>query len=166
MQYIGKIVKVHGVDGDVLIKHTLKQNFDTNILECIMVELWKDSFIPHFIDYIEATTNDEWICKFEDIQDRETAKKLSGKNVYASPLQDITSYIKPSEQDFTGYTIVHKEAPIGTIISMIHSGLQTLFEIEIHNKPVYIPVQEELIIKIHTKDKIIEMKLPEGILEI
>jgi 16S rRNA processing protein RimM len=166
MQLIGKIVKIHGVDGEFVIKHVLKPNTNATLFTCMMIEVWQGSYIPYFVDEIRSTSQDEWICSFEEIIDREEAKKFSQKNIYASPLMDVSNFIKASEKDFINYKIYNQGKEVGTINEMIDSGRQKLFDVSNNEKSFYIPIQEELIEKIDVAKKIIFMKLPDGLLDI
>ena len=77
MKEIGKIVSVHGVEGDIVISHLITNINSVKNLSVLMLEVWKESYIPFFIDQVKSVSHDDMIIKFEEIHSREEAKKIS-----------------------------------------------------------------------------------------
>jgi 16S rRNA processing protein RimM len=64
------------------------------------------------------------------------------------------------------YCIINYEKPIGKIIEVIEQAHQMLCRIEINNKEVLIPLNEDTLKRIDHKKKEVIVQLPEGLLEI
>ena len=113
-------------------------------------------------------TDSSALVKFEDINSAEQAMQLIGSEVYFE-----NKYIEEGEADevslnyFTGFTIKDTDgATIGTITGIDDQTENWLFHVETVNADVLIPAHEDFIIEINHKDKIIEMDLPEGLLDL
>ena len=76
MTLIGKITSAHGVKGDIVLSHQLPLDFDTNLLDAIMIELNPKSYIPFFIKEMKETHDDEMVLTLEEIDNRDDAKKI------------------------------------------------------------------------------------------
>ena len=66
---IGKIKSLHGIKGQVLFVHHLQHPFDEEQLDAVLIEIWENSFIPYFIEEINAISDTEMILTIEGIQD-------------------------------------------------------------------------------------------------
>ena len=79
---IGKLVAVHGLKGEVLLKHELGKKTSLKDLKAIFIEEKKGSFLPYFIESTKIKAEDEVYIKLENIDSREAAIKLSAKKVW------------------------------------------------------------------------------------
>jgi len=166
MQLIGKITGIHGLKGEVTFSHHLKRNTKFSQWDCLMVELNPESYIPFFIDYIKSTTSDECICKLEEIQNRDEAKLVLNKNIYASINYSIETLTTLTLQQYVGFTIFNGEIEIGVVTDAVESTMNKMFVVNHQGHEVLLPSQQDLIEKIDVKAKTIIMKLPEGLLGI
>jgi 16S rRNA processing protein RimM len=65
-----------------------------------------------------------------------------------------------------GYTIIQEKKSLGDILEVIEQPHQMLCRIEINEKEVLIPLNEDTLKKIDHKKKQVIVQLPEGLLEI
>jgi 16S rRNA processing protein RimM len=65
-----------------------------------------------------------------------------------------------------GYTIVNAGVEIGVISEIEEYPQQEMATINYNKKDILIPLNEQFIIKLDNKKKVIEMELPEGLLEL
>ena len=56
---IGKFVAVHGLKGELVLKHTLGKKSSLKGLQAIFVEERKDSFLPWFISTTKIKNEEE-----------------------------------------------------------------------------------------------------------
>ena len=84
MQYFkaGKLVAVHGLKGELILKHELGKKSSLKDVKAIFIEDKKDSFFPWFIETAKVRSADEVLLKLETIDTREAAAKISQKEIW------------------------------------------------------------------------------------
>lgn len=164
--YLGKLLKTHGTRGDLIWQHGFHSNIDLPSWEAIMVELHEQSFIPFFIENIKSQDETHFIIKLEEIDSKEIAADLVGKNVYASPTIKMNVHdLKMSSRNYIGFQLWHKNNFLGEIIDFIQQG-QALFLINYNQKEIFIPAHEDFIIEENHDKKQIHVNLPDGLLDL
>lgn len=163
---IGKLVAVHGLKGEVVLKHELGKKTSLKGLTALFIEEKKDSFLPWFIESAKIKSEDEIYLKFEGVNIREAALKLTQKQVWL-PETDFKKYAaKSAPAGLLGYTIINRNEPLGEIIELIEQPHQLLCRLEIKGKEVFIPLHEETLQKVNHRKKEVLVELPDGLLEI
>lgn len=163
---IGKIVASFGLQGEVVLKHSLGKKTSINGLEVIFIEEVKDSFIPYFVENCTAKNDDEVLVKFADIQTKESTKKILSKKVWLTKT-DFEKFAKKSSPiALLGFTMMENENVLGEIIEIIEQPMQVLCKIMYNNVEALIPLHEETLLSINQKKKEVHVSLPNGLLEI
>jgi 16S rRNA processing protein RimM len=168
MEYfkIGKLVAVHGLKGELLLKHTLGKKTSLKGLQAIFIEEKKNSFLPWFIESVKIKSDEEIFLKLEGVNTREAAVKLVQKEIWI-PEADFKKFSpKTSPGNLLGYTIINEKAFLGEILEVIEQPYQLLCRLEMNNKEVLIPLNEDTLQKIDHKKKQVNVQLPDGLLEI
>jgi 16S rRNA processing protein RimM len=168
MEYfkIGKLVAVHGLKGELLLKHTLGKKTSLKGLQAIFVEEKKDSFLPWFIETAKIKSDDEIYLKLEQIDSRESAFKLAQKEIWI-PEADFKKFAaKSAPSSLLGYTIINENESLGEILEVIEQPHQLLCRLMVKGKEVLIPLHDESLIKVDHKKKQVIVELPEGLLDI
>jgi 16S rRNA processing protein RimM len=164
---IGKIQSTHGLKGELVVSHLLKDAAEMKDWEALMLELNKDSFIPYFLQSFKKINHAEILVLLEGVDSPELAKELLGSNVYASPLVTVKALTKNDWDEVIGYFI--RDITMGAIgqIQDVSQGVgQEFFELKFNGKDIMIPLQESWIKNINAQTKTIEMELPDGFLEV
>ena len=163
---IGKIVAVHGLKGELVLKHTLGKKSSLKGLQALFVEDRKDSFLPWFIQETKIKNEEETILKLDTINTREDAKKLTQKEIWL-PEPDFKKFAaKSAPAGLLGYTIINYKESVGDILEVIEQPHQLLCRINLSGKEALIPLHEETIRKVDKKKKEVHVELPDGLLEI
>ena len=162
---IGKLIKVHGVQGHLIADHTLKTETDFSSWDALMVELNTDSFIPFFIEEIKEHSPTSFKVKLESIDNPEKAKELTQRNIYASPNVTIkTEEINIDPDSFIGFTLYDNDKKVGIIENLLNPKLSPLFIINENSKEeILIPANEELFVSVDRDTSTLVMDLPEGL---
>lgn len=163
---IGKLVALHGLKGELLLKHTLGKKTSLKGLKAIFIEEKKNSFLPWFIESVKIKNNEEVYLKLEGISTREAAGKLVQKEIWIPEPDFKKLAAKTSPQNLLGYTIVQNEDVLGEILEIIEQPHQLLCRIEIKSKEVLIPLHEQFLKKIDHREKQVLVELPEGLLDV
>ena len=163
---IGKIVAIYSVKGEVLLKHELGKKTSLKGVQAIFIEDKKDSFFPWFIQSARIKSDTEVYLKLESIDTRETAMKLSQKEIWFNETDFKKFAAKSSPVSLLGYTIINNKEPLGEILEVIEQPHQLLCRLEIKGKEVLIPLNENFLQKINHTKKQVNVELPEGLIEI
>jgi 16S rRNA processing protein RimM len=162
----GKLVAVHGVKGELVFKHSLGKKTSLKGLAAIFIEDKKKSFFPWFIEAVTIKNAQEVYLKLEGIDTRENASTLSQKEVWF-PEADFKKFAATSAPaSLLGYTIINQNKSLGPILELIEQPHQLLCRLEIEQKEVLIPLNENFLQKIDHKKKQVLVELPEGLLDI
>jgi 16S rRNA processing protein RimM len=164
---IGQIQSTHGLKGELVIGHYLQNANEMKDWEALMVELYKDSFVPYFILSVKQLNKSEILVLFDEVQSPELAKELLGCNVYASPLISVNALIKNDWDDIIGFSISEKTTGrIGVILEVSQGVGQQFFHVQNGEKEMMIPIQEQWITNVDAEKKVITMDLPDGFVEV
>ena len=163
---IGKLVAVHGLKGELLLKHTLGKKTSLKGLQAIFIEEKKNAFLPWFIETAKIKNEEEIYLNLEGVNTREASMKLVQKEIWISEPDFKKFAAKTTPSTLLGYTIISNNESLGEILELIEQPHQLLCRLEIKGKEVLIPLHEESLQKIDHKKKEVLVKLPDGLLEI
>jgi 16S rRNA processing protein RimM len=163
---IGKLVATHGLKGELLLKHTLGKKSTLRGLQAVFIEEGRDSFIPWFIQKVTVRNDAEVYLTLESVESKEAAQKLVQKEVWV-PEADFKKFSsKSSPVNLLGYSVVDQKNLLGDILEIIEQPHQILCRLEIDQKEVLVPLNENTLKKIDHKKKRVIVDLPEGLLDI
>lgn len=163
---IGKLVAVHGLTGELLLKHELGKKTSLKGLQAIFIEEKKNSFLPFFLESTKIKNESEIYIKLEGVNTREAAIKLTQKEVWVPEVDFKRFAAKSAPASLLGYTIINNNEPLGEILELIEQPHQLLCRLEIKGKEVLIPLHEETLKKVNHNKKEVLVELPDGLLEI
>lgn len=161
---IGVINKPHGVKGEVSFTFT-DDCFDR--IDCPYLILLIDGiFVPFFIESYRFRSDDVALIKFERIDTERQARALSNIEVffpkkYVEDDETIFSYTF-----FVGFHVYDKvHGYIGDIVDIEDSTINVLFVIKKEGEDeILLPAHEDFIDDIDKKQKIMEINIPDGLL--
>jgi len=163
---IGKFVAVHGLTGELLLKHSFGKKTSLKGLQAVFIEERKDSFIPWFVESAKIKNEEETYIKLEGVDAREAAAKLMQKEIWL-PEADFKKFAaRSAPAGLLGYTIINDKESIGEILEVIEQPHQLLCRLDIKDKEVLIPLNENTLKKIDHKKKQVSVSLPDGLLNI
>jgi 16S rRNA processing protein RimM len=163
---IGKFVATHGLKGELVLKHELGKKTSLKGLQTIFIEERKNSFLPWFIEGTKIKNEQETFLKLDGVTTREAALKLVQKEVWFTEADLKKFAAKSSPVNLLGYTVIDEKKLLGEIVEVIEQAHQMLCRIEVNEKEVLIPLNEDTLQKIDHKKKEVSVKLPDGLLDI
>jgi len=163
---IGKLVASHGLKGDLVLQHSLGKKTSLKGLEAIFIEEKKDSFLPYFIQSAKIKSDTETFLKLEGIDEKETARKLTPKEIWITA-DDFKKFAATSSPiALLGFNMINEGEDLGEIIEIIEQPHQVLCVIMVNGNEALIPIHEESLEKVDRKNKKVHVVLPEGLLDI
>lgn len=163
---IGKLAASHGLKGDLVLEHSLGKKTSLKGLETVFIEEKKGSFLPYFIQATKIKSDNETFLKLEGVDDKETARKLTPKEVWLTE-EDFKKYAATTSAiSLLGFHIIHEGEDLGEVLEVIEQPHQLLCALMLNGKEALIPIHEESLEKMDKKNRKIFVNLPEGLLDI
>ena len=165
--YLGKITKKFSFRGEVIIfLDTDSPEFYYNIKK-LFINL-NNELTPFEITSVRPNKTNRIRVKINGIDTENDTEKLINKEIYlpkdSLPKTDENSFYY---HEIIDYTVLDQNSKkVGNIIGVNDQSPQHLFQINTFGKKTLIPINDNLIIKVDKKNKIIKMDLPDGILDI
>ena len=163
---LGKISRVNGYDGSVIIR--LEKVFIENIPEMESVFVETDGRpVPFFISSSDYNGSDILKIKFEGYESGDKAGEFTGCRVFLTS-GDEKAQQKSRSRDIQGFrALIPGSGFIGTVSGIIENPGQDLISIlSPGNKEILVPLHDDFITGIDWKKKIISLSLPEGLLDL
>ncbi|TRX53032.1 16S rRNA processing protein RimM [Fulvivirga sp. M361] len=163
---LGYVIKKHGLKGEVNVLLDVDHPLEYSNLESVFVEI-NQKLVPFFVEYIQIKQN-KALIKFEDINSIEQAEDLRSCALYLPltflPELDSNQFYY---HEIIGYAINDDQhGSIGRIKDVYTSGKQDLLAIEFKAKEILVPITDEVIRKVDHERNVLEVALPDGLLEI
>lgn len=164
--YIGYITKTKGLKGEVQLFFEYDDPEEL-LLETLFLEI-NGKPVPYFVSTYKLQNNQTGYFYFEDIDTIEKAEKLVRKRVYLS--NDVKPEADPDEltyKDLKGY-IVHDDThgELGEIIEVHEYPQQFVAVVSYRFREIMFPLNDDLIRSIDEEEGIIEVSLPDGLLDV
>ena len=165
--YLGKITRKFSFKGELIIFLDTDTPSDYYKLKKIFLKL-DNSFVPYFISDISKYKNNSIKVKFEDVKNEEEAIELINYEVFL-PIDELP-VLKGKKfyyHEIIGFKVIDIiQGEIGKIAYINDQTPQHLFVIESNGKEILIPINDDFILSLNRLNKIINLKIPEGLLKI
>lgn len=165
--YLGKIVKKYSFKGELLIKLDTDQPDLYDNLNAVFISVGS-TFLPFFIESSQLHKSDLLRVQFEDVENEADADALLKSDVYL-PLELLPKLEgnKFYFHEVIGFTIKDiNYGEVGILKGINDSTSQALFEIDRDGIEILIPMNDEFISKVDRENKTIEVKTPEGLIDL
>lgn len=161
---IGVFNKPHGIHGELSFTFT-DDIFDRTEAEYIIC-LLDGIFVPFFLEEYRFRSDSTALVKLEGVDTAERARMFTNVEVYFP-----TKHAEDAEAGeltwdfFVGFRVEEvTHGTLGEVTDVDTATINTLFIVERQGEELLIPAQEEFILNIDPKQKVITMELPEGLL--
>lgn len=165
---VGKILKPHGVKGDMIFLFNHEQFAEA---ECNHYFFLLDGlFVPFFVEEFRFISSKSAAVNIEGINTIEEAINYNDVLLYL-PKElvdqiDDEAYFESEWEQFIGYTILDdSNTIIGVIKEVDSSTINELFIVENENEEILIPATTDFILEINQAEKQMFLSLPEGLLD-
>ena len=163
--YVGKIVKTHGLKGEVTLRIDNEQFDEIEELNYFLLDI-NDKLIPYFVENITFHSNKSFVL-FQDLKSLEAANQLVGISAYLPldllPEKDGNDFYSHEVVDFL--VIDEEKGELGKVQEIIEYPTQSLIQIVINGKEVLIPIHDDIIQDVNREEKKIYIKAPNGLID-
>ena len=163
---LGKITKTHGLKGEVVLWLDVDFPEDYEDLESIFLDM-KGELVPFFMDSYRLSGN-RAIVQFEDIDTFEKAEAMVNLEAFL-PLEELPELENDQfyYHEIIGFQIKDKNlGDLGTVQIVYSMQAQDLLVMDYQGKEVLIPVIPEIVLEADKEAKILNVNLPDGLLEV
>ncbi|WP_294589119.1 ribosome maturation factor RimM [uncultured Bacteroides sp.] len=163
---IGVFNKPHGIHGELSFTFTddIFDRVEAEYLICLLDGI----LVPFFLEEYRFRSDSTALVKLEGIDTAERARMFTNIEVYfpAKHAEDM----EPDELSwdfFVGFRMeeIH-HGKLGEVTEVDTSTINTLFVVNYNGEELLIPAQEDFIVDIDQKHKVITVDLPEGLLSL
>lgn len=163
---IGNTKKSYGVKGDLRIFVESAYEPDLRAVDVVFLDI-NGRKVPYFIEQVYE--NAGLMVKFEEVDSKEAALKLSNKEIFLRK-EDLRSDQKEVDLPLTQLVGFHLEdlsvGKIGPIVDVLEMPQQIMAVVEYEGKELLIPLNDQFIQAVFPEKELIQMDLPEGILDL
>ncbi|RNI39057.1 16S rRNA processing protein RimM [Hanamia caeni] len=163
---IGKLAATFGTNGQLILQHHLGKKTSLDGLGVFFIEESRNSFLPYFITSTKIKNDSEIFVSVEGIDSKEKARTLIKKEVWLDEPAFKKFAAKTSPISFLGFTVVDNKKELGEVLEVVEQPHQVLCRILMDGKEVLVPVHENSLEKIDTKNRKLYVNLPEGLLDV
>ncbi len=163
--YVGRIVKTHGLKGEVTLRIDNEQFDEIEELDYFLLDI-NDKLIPFFIENIIFHSNKSFIL-FQDLKTLEAASQLVGTAAYLPlellPEKDGNDFYS---HEVVGFIVVDEEkGELGKVQEIIEYPTQSLIQIIKDDKEILIPIHDDIIKSLDREGCKIFIKAPNGLID-
>jgi 16S rRNA processing protein RimM len=156
LKAIGLIRKTHGFKGGLKVEKYSEETLDEK--ESVFIHM-DGKPVPFFIQEV-ADSKDSAIVFFEDVTSEESARSFCGKEILIPTMEASVE-----ETNFQGYRCLDgNEGLIGTIHEVLEYPQQLMLRFKEHQN--LIPLAEDFILHIDHQSRVIQLDLPDGLLNL
>jgi 16S rRNA processing protein RimM len=163
---IGKIVSSFGLKGELILQHHLGKKISPAKIKVIFLEQKKDELLPFFLESARKKSENELFVKLEGLDNKEAVAKFLRREVWIREEELNRHAQKNNPIGWVGYHLFDGGKDLGEVLEVIEQPHQVLCRLEIHEREVLIPVNEETLEKIDHTGKRLLLILPDGLLEV
>ena len=154
MLQIAKILKSNGTDGGLLIGVRDIEVGQIDLQEPVFIEF--DGLpVPFFIRSLQQRGGSKAVIRLNDIDCLADAEEVVGRALYVEG-----EWEEEEEQDFTGWTLLDRGVPVGTV-----TGTEPIpGNLCLYVGDKLVPLHEDLILSLDEDARTLNLALPEGLL--
>ena len=164
--YIGYISKTRGLKGEMQLFFEF-EDYESLDMDVVFLEVNK-KLVPYFIDAIKLQKNSTAYVTFEDVDHIDKAQALVRKKVYLPndkmPERDPDDF---RYTDLIGFLVIDEtHGELGEITDVQEFPQQFVATVDMNGKELMFPLSDDLIVGIDGEEEIIEVELPEGLVDL
>jgi len=164
---VGFFKKTHGVSGELVLEYEPQFEYSIENADRFFVEL-EGLLVPFFImeDGFRFKTENSAILTFDGVESEKYAKRMVGSSVFLFKNEIIVMDDELSDSELVDYLLVdEKRGKIGIIDQIDNYSGNIVFTVNFKGKELLVPFNEDFLIEIDKQNKVIKLKLPEGLFD-
>jgi len=164
--FLGKIIRTHGYKGGLKAVLDVDEPQEYRELDMIFVDM-KGQLVPWMVEDIHLEKNKANI-RLKDLNTMEAAEKLVHHAMYL-PVELLPKLRgnKFYYHEVIGFKVKDaSRGDLGTVDRVIELPNNPLLAVKFGEKEILLPISDDIIVKVDRRKKQIEVKAPEGLIDI
>lgn len=167
--HVGKFQKTHALKGELNMICDIDPEYFLDD-KPLIVE-YEGIWVPYYVESVRQKGSSSYLVKLQGIDSEEEASDFVNKEIYILKKDAETLLQEEYEETMglVGYNLIDDETGtmVGEIVDIDDSTVNVLFIVKSQNdEEIYIPANEDLLVRIDDDKKEVIMKLPEGLFNI
>lgn len=164
---VGFIRKTHGVFGELVLE--FEPHFEASVenADRYFVEL-EGLLVPFFLleDGFRFKTDITAIITFDGVDSEKYAKRMVGSSVFLFKTEIIVSPDEINDPGLVNYLVVDEIlGEIGLIDQVDNYSGNIVFTVNFKGKELLVPFNEDFLLHLDKQNKIIKLRLPDGLMD-
>jgi len=159
-------VAVFGLQGEMVLQHSLGKKTELKGLKMLFLEEKKDELLPWFIESTRIKGPDEVFVKLEGLDSKEAAQRMVRREVWVRETDFSGLAGKSAPISLVGFRLIDGTVDLGEILEVIEQPHQVLCRIDLGGKEALIPLHEETLRGVDQKARVVRVELPDGLLDV
>jgi len=164
---VGFFKKTHGVFGELVLEFEPQFEISVENADRFFVEL-DGLLVPFFVfeDGFRFKTENSAIITFDGVDSEKYAKRMIGSSVFLFKNEIIVMPDELFDSELVNYLLVdEKLGEIGNIDQVDNYSGNIVITVNYRGKEILVPFNEDLVIAIDKQNKILKLRVPEGLIE-
>jgi len=164
---VGFFKKTHGVFGELVLEFESQFEISVENADRFFVEL-DGLLVPFFVfeDGFRFKTENSAIITFDGVDSEKYAKRMIGSSVFLFKNEIIVMPDEFFDSELVNYLLVdQKLGEIGNIDQVDNYSGNIVITVNYRGKELLVPFNEDLIIAIDKQNKILKLRIPDGLIE-
>ena len=166
-QKIGFIRKTHGVHGELVLEY--EPEFEESVVEADRFFIEIDGLlVPFFVaeDGLRFRSAKTALVTFDWVDTEKYARRLVGSPVYLFNHEIVDEPKEAAISQLLHFRLLDEnEKELGNISAVDDYSGNIVFTIDAEGREILVPFNEDFLLKLDEDKKIIQLRLPEGLME-
>ena len=162
---IGKVVKSHGIKGEVAVEVLTDDPGERFVVGEVLTgrqpgkerELTIKTLRPH---------QNRLLMSFEEVPDRTQADSLRGMQFFAPPLEREDDSEEFYDHELIGLKVIHEGREVGEVTGVMDTPNRKILEIDYDGREVLVPFVIDFVPEIDLGEQTLTITPPEGLLDV
>ena len=164
--YLGKITKAFGLKGELQVYLDTDEPDKYQALKSVFFDIQGEP-IPFFIQSIKVKSNNHLIVKFDDIESDNAYQYINTDLYLPVTMLPSLSGNKFYYHEIKGFMVIDRYyGELGICQEVLEYPHQAVLQIINPKGEILIPLVDDIVSKIDRDNKIIEIKAPEGLIDV
>lgn len=160
LQQIAKVLKSNGTDGGLLMGFRDIDPNEISLAEPVFID-YDGLPVPFFIESLTPRGNGRALVRLNDITSLADAEEIVGRAVWADWEEEASE--EADFSDLVGWTVLGA----GEVTDFVDIPANPCLEIQTKNgTSVLVPFHEDLILSVDPEARVLEMEIPDGLLDL
>jgi 16S rRNA processing protein RimM len=166
-QKIGFIRKTHGVHGELVLEY--EPEFEESVVEADRFFIEIDGLlVPFFVaeDRLRFRSAKTALVTFDWVNTEKYARRLVGSPVYLFNYEIVDEPKEAAISQLLHFRLLDEnEKELGEISAVDDYSGNIVFTVDAEGREILVPFNEDFLLKLDEDKKIIQLRLPEGLME-